>query len=116
MPRPSARPSGFLPRGPTGPPALRSGAALGRSIPRSTDLHQGRGSLCLRYVLSMLELSRAKRHVTFLERIVAHQELVIARLEALGDADGAAQARGLMSSFNFSLELARDQVERLQSK
>lgn len=66
--------------------------------------------------MSELELARAKRHVTFLERTIAEQEEIIARLEALGDAEGAARGRELMAAYCCSLGLARDHVQRLQSK
>ena len=62
-------------------------------------------------------IEQERRHIAAFQRIIEKQEAIIKRLDALGDARGAAQARELLASFNQALALALERLERLlQSK
>lgn len=58
-------------------------------------------------------VEQAKRHVASLERIIEQQEAIVRTLDALGDYPGLKIARQLLASFNHSLVLAREHVQRL---
>jgi hypothetical protein len=60
-----------------------------------------------------IALEQARRHLVAFQRIVANQEAVVAKMEDLGDCQGAKMARTFLETCRYSLRLAADHLNRL---
>jgi hypothetical protein len=60
-----------------------------------------------------IALEQARRHVIAFERIIASQEVIVAKLEGLGDYKGAEMARTFLETCRHSLSLGQDHLNHL---
>lgn len=61
-------------------------------------------------------VAKEERHVRCAEELVEHQREVIAKFEALGDAEEVRVARSVLMTLEKSLELAREGLRLAQQK
>ena len=65
------------------------------------------------HFIAFHKMDQARRHVAAFERIVAKQKVIVARMEELGDENGAQIARDFLDNCRQSLNLAIDHLNRL---